>query len=454
MTKFKKILLALALSAAIPATAYANVTRGDIQRLQDLILDIATANFTKAFGVDSAATNNVSDLNLTAPADTTGTNTHQGYNVDLTIGNATGGTNTVNAFNLGAVTGDAQVDINGLKIGTGSRLGTTNAITLGSGWDKGINITNSAAADSAATEMGIDLNLTTPVDTTGTNTHYGLNLDFSIGNATGGTNTARGLNIAAVTGDAQVDVTGIAIGTGTTLGTSYAISVGSGWDAGLSMASKVLNTYAAGIDSAATNIAESFALAFPADTAGTNTHTAIDIAITAANATGGTNTANGINFPNYTGDAQVNVNAIKIGTSDGLGTATAITVGTGWDIGLEIASPASLTNDLYGDGGDQFYGFLHDQVASTTVSTTAAQCDKTFVSDSADTMTLPEASTVLGCRYTFVCGTVDDFVINPADASDVIGTVASITGTNTTTVLAPSAGDRKSTRLNSSHSQI
>lgn len=105
------------------------------------------------------------------------------------------------------------------------------------------------------------------------------------------------------------------------------------------------------------------------------------------------------------------------------------------------ATTVTLTGDLSGDGGDQLYGFLQDQVASTTTSTTAAQCGKTFVSNSADVMTLPEASTVLGCKYTFVCGTADDFDINPADGTDQIGTVASITGTNTTTVLAPSAGD-------------
>ena len=86
-------------------------------------------------------------------------------------------------------------------------------------------------------------------------------------------------------------------------------------------------------------------------------------------------------------------------------------------------------------------GLLQDQVASTTTTITSSQCGSTFVSDSADVMTLPEASTVLGCRLTFVCGTADDFDINPSDGTDTIGTVASITGTNTTTVLAPSAGD-------------
>jgi len=80
-------------------------------------------------------------------------------------------------------------------------------------------------------------------------------------------------------------------------------------------------------------------------------------------------------------------------------------------------------------------------VTSTTTTATAAQCGSTFVSDSADVITLPEASTVLGCEYTFVCGFAGNFDINPNDGTDQISTVASVTGTNTTTVLAPSAGD-------------
>lgn len=119
------------------------------------------------------------------------------------------------------------------------------------------------------------------------------------------------------------------------------------------------------------------------------------------------------------------------GASAAAGTFTALT-----------ASGASvLSGDVTGDGGDQLSGFLNAQVASTSVSITAAQCGSTFVSNSADVIVLPEASTVLGCRITFVCGTADDFDIDPADGTDAIGTVSVITGTNTTTVLAPSAGD-------------
>lgn len=102
---------------------------------------------------------------------------------------------------------------------------------------------------------------------------------------------------------------------------------------------------------------------------------------------------------------------------------------------------ATVTGDVTGDGGDQLVGFLQNQVASTTTSATIAQCGTTFVSNSADVMTLPEASTALGCRYTFVCGTADDFDINPADGTDAITSVSTTNGTTAVVTLAPSAGD-------------
>lgn len=108
---------------------------------------------------------------------------------------------------------------------------------------------------------------------------------------------------------------------------------------------------------------------------------------------------------------------------------------------LAVTGASTLSGDVIGDGGDQLYGFLQDQVASTTTAITAAQCGKTFVSNSADVMTMPEASTVLGCRLTFVCGTADDFDVNPADASDQILSVSTTNGTTAVVTLAPAAGD-------------
>jgi len=134
-------------------------------------------------------------------------------------------------------------------------------------------------------------------------------------------------------------------------------------------------------------------------------------------------------------------NGAVLGHFDSLKCASDFTCAqVGGDLSMDVTS-LTLTGAILGDGGDSLSGFLNAQVASTTASLTIAQCGSTIVSDSADVQVLPEASTALGCRYTFVCGTADDYDINPADASDVIGNYSYISGTNTTVDVAPAAGD-------------
>lgn len=198
----------------------------------------------------------------------------------------------------------------------------------------------------------------------------------------------------------------------------------------------VASTRTTSADSATTNSAFAVALTAPVDTTGTNSHLGFNFTPTIGNATGGTNTVTGYNVANVTGDAEVNVNGLKCGTGTTLGTSNCITVGTGWDAGLDTGSPIITTSTITGDGGDALFGFKQDQVASTTTAVTIAQCGKTFVSNSADVMTLPEASTVIGCRYTFISGTNDDFDINPQDSPDIIAHVVAVAGT-----ITPSAGD-------------
>ena len=106
-----------------------------------------------------------------------------------------------------------------------------------------------------------------------------------------------------------------------------------------------------------------------------------------------------------------------------------------------ISGTAAHTAGITGDGGDTVVGFKQSQIASTSTSLTIAQCGATVVSNSADVIVLPEASTALGCRYTFVCGTADDFDIDPADGTDAIGPVSTTNGTTAVVTLAPSAGD-------------
>lgn len=133
----------------------------------------------------------------------------------------------------------------------------------------------------------------------------------------------------------------------------------------------------------------------------------------------------------YDGNAQDFQIGIDDSTDDltiGLGVAP----GTTDAIRIDENQVVTFVQEVLGLGTDSLSGFLAKQTASTTTGITAVQCGQTFVSNSADVMTLPEASTVLGCRLKFVCGTADDFDVNPADGVDAIG----ITG-----ALSPSAGD-------------
>ncbi len=86
---------------------------------------------------------------------------------------------------------------------------------------------------------------------------------------------------------------------------------------------------------------------------------------------------------------------------------------------FSITGTAAHTGDVTGDGGDQLVGFLNNQVAATATTITAAQCGSTFISGGAIEMELPEASTVLGCRLTFVVNNASNFTIDP-DAADII----------------------------------
>lgn len=72
-----------------------------------------------------------------------------------------------------------------------------------------------------------------------------------------------------------------------------------------------------------------------------------------------------------------------------------------------------------------------DQVSVTgSADSTAAQCGSTFINSAATTLTLPEASTVLGCRMTFVVGNASNFDIDP-EAGDQILRLTNASGDKT-----------------------
>lgn len=86
--------------------------------------------------------------------------------------------------------------------------------------------------------------------------------------------------------------------------------------------------YVQGIDAGAIGDALEVVFTTPIDTADTNTHNAVTVDLAIGNSTGGTNNVRGLQIDSITGDAQV--------------TETAINVGTGWDIGLAVLSPADF----------------------------------------------------------------------------------------------------------------
>ena len=86
---------------------------------------------------------------------------------------------------------------------------------------------------------------------------------------------------------------------------------------------------------------------------------------------------------------------------------------------LVVAFSSAASGDIAGAGSDQLYGYLQNQVAATATTITAAQCGSTFINSGAIEMELPEASTVLGCRLTFIVGNASAFTIDP-DAADQI----------------------------------
>ncbi len=130
----------MALAGAVTSTRTASFTS---------IADSLGITGTLAPTADHATTKFGSKVAYTVPVHTTGTNIDYGYLVTPTISNATGGTNTFSAYRVDNVTGDAQVNVSGLNIGTGTTLGTSNAINIGSGWDAGI-----------VTDSGVQINST------------------------------------------------------------------------------------------------------------------------------------------------------------------------------------------------------------------------------------------------------------------------------------------------------
>ena len=86
-------------------------------------------------------------------------------------------------------------------------------------------------------------------------------------------------------------------------------------------------------------------------------------------------------------------------------------------------------------------GLKTQTAMAVSASLVASQCGNTVIGTAGSVATLPEASTVLGCRYTFVVNdnNAAGFGINPADASDFIVTLTNAQGDSVTNSVSGSS---------------
>lgn len=76
---------------------------------------------------------------------------------------------------------------------------------------------------------------------------------------------------------------------------------------------------------------------------------------------------------------------------------------------------------------DSGYGTLQNRILATATTLTSSQCGSTIYNGGAVVINLPEASTVLGCRFTFITLNASNFDINP-DNADIIMNSTNVAG--------------------------
>lgn len=96
-----------------------------------------------------------------------------------------------------------------------------------------------------------------------------------------------------------------------------------------------------------------------------------------------------------------------------------------WSAGVNAGAVDSTQKwnfytEVLGGGDNTQSGFLQKQVTATATTITAIQCGSTFVNSGAVQIELPEASTVIGCRLTFVTTNASNFDINPDNADQIL----------------------------------
>ena len=85
---------------------------------------------------------------------------------------------------------------------------------------------------------------------------------------------------------------------------------------------------------------------------------------------------------------------------------------------IDCASGISCSRS--GNGDFKMVTGLVNQVAASVTTLTEAQCGTTIIGGGVFQVELPEASAVLGCRYTFIVNAVAALTINPDDSDQIV----------------------------------
>jgi len=105
-------------------------------------------------------------------------------------------------------------------------------------------------------------------------------------------------------------------------------------------------------------------------------------------------------------------------STSNLGLLNVISCSTGMSCTKSGAKMVIASNDL---------GIQQNRILATATTLTVAQCGSTIYNGGAIVINLPEASTVLGCRFTFITANASNFDINP-DNADVILNSTNVAG--------------------------
>jgi len=385
----------VSITGSVPAHASGTPT--------DIFLDI-----TPTLGINTAtATANLIDLTFTSPAWATGaaTSTLRGIYLAPTVGAATNGTNTIALVDVAAITGDAQVSLYGLRFGAMTGTGATeNAIEIGAGWDIGLNsassidvqasvilandeaianasdgvvtITSDDATGAQVTIVGADHNTTSDAvilldaDAGGDAADSWFIKSVANGNNFSLTNDSTELLTLTTAGALQID-SDITIDGGDIQNTT----AGSGIDIQPTMAASGSNsvvlsmtatqaTHAAGTPTdifldfnptfgintvnTTVNLADlTFTTPAWATGGATSTIRGLYFAPTIGNASAGTNTVALFDVAAITGDDSVAIYGMRLGAmTAGAGVEYGISIGTGWDRAIDLASPFVSSSTL------------------------------------------------------------------------------------------------------------